>query len=187
MLFDLYLIVSLIICLALAIFIITFGIPIFTGAPFAVSSRYKIKKMMPLLKEAAASLPSAALAKDGQNLSAVDLGSGDGRIVIALAENGFIASGLEINPCLVWYSRWKIKFKKLSDRAVIKRVNYWQEDFSKYDVVVLFGVFYIMDKLEKKLLSELKPGAIVVCNHFFFPTWPPVKQEGDIYLYRQDN
>jgi 2-polyprenyl-3-methyl-5-hydroxy-6-metoxy-1,4-benzoquinol methylase len=148
----------------------------FTGAPFAVSSRYKIKKMMPLIKEAAAGR---------KNLAAVDLGSGDGRIVIALAQNDFIAHGLEINPLLVWYSRLKIKLAGLKGKAFIHRENYWQTDFSQYDIVVLFGVFYIMAKLEKKLLAELKPGALVICNHFYFPTWQPVKQEGDVYIYQK--
>ncbi|MDD4902606.1 MAG: class I SAM-dependent methyltransferase [Patescibacteria group bacterium] len=160
MFFYLYLIFAALLAIALIIFIITFGVPIFTGAPFAVSSRHKIKKMMPLIKEAAAGR---------ENLTAVDLGSGDGRIVITLAQNGFIAHGLEINPFLAWYSKLKIKLAGCGGRAFIKRANYWQEDFSRYDVVVLFGVFYIMEKLEKKLLSELKPGAVVICNHFFSP------------------
>ncbi|MDD5527591.1 MAG: class I SAM-dependent methyltransferase [Patescibacteria group bacterium] len=177
MLFFLYLIFSSLLALALIIFIVTFGAPMFTGAPFAVSSRYKINKMLPFILAAVAGR---------KGLTAADLGSGDGRIVIALAQNGFIAYGLEINPFLVWFSRLKIKLAGLRGKAFIKRANFWQEDFSKYDVVVLFGVFYIMERLEKKLLAELNPGAIVVCNHFYFPAWQPVKQEGDIYIYRKD-
>lgn len=175
MVFYLYLFFSLSLCLILIVFDITFGLPIFTGAPFAVSSRAKMTKMMPLIKEAAVGR---------ENLTVVDLGSGDGRIVAALAQNGFIARGLEINPFLVWYSRLKIKLAGLDKKALIKRANYWQEDFSQYDIVVLFGVFYIMAKLEKKLLTELKPGAVVICNHYRFPVWQPFRQEGDIYLYR---
>jgi cyclopropane fatty-acyl-phospholipid synthase-like methyltransferase len=176
MFLDLYLIFASLLALALIIFIVTFGLPMFTGAPFAVSSRFKIKKIMPLLAEAVSGR---------QGLAAADLGSGDGRIVIALAKNGFVATGLEINPFLAWYSSWKIKMAGLAKSARIRRVNYWHEDFSQYDVVVLFGVFYIMERLEKKLLAELKPGSLVICNHFFFPAWQPFKQEGDIYIYRR--
>ena len=80
--FYLFLIFSAILAIALIIFIITFGVPIFTGAPFAVSTPFKINKMMPLVIEAMAGR---------KDLQAVDLGSGDGRIVIALAKNGLIA------------------------------------------------------------------------------------------------
>jgi len=176
MYFYLYLVVSGLIAIFLIIFIIAFGVPMFTGAPFAVSSRFKIKRMVEIVNEETAGKRKAAV---------VDLGSGDGRIVIALARNGYAATGLEINPFLAWYSRLRIKIAGLKDKAAIKRVNYWQEDLSKYDVVILFGVFYIMERMEKKLQEELKPGAVVICNHFFFPSWAPVKQNGDIYIYRK--
>ncbi|OBS64401.1 hypothetical protein A6R68_07063, partial [Neotoma lepida] len=39
--------------------------------------------------------------------SLVDIGSGDGRIVIAAAKEGFPAVGYELNPWLVWYSRYR--------------------------------------------------------------------------------
>jgi hypothetical protein len=176
MLLDLYLVFSSILCIVLIIFIVTFGLPFFTGAPFAVSTRYKINKIMPFVKEAMAGR---------EKLSAVDLGSGDGRIVIALANAGLTAYGIEINPFLAWFSRSRIRMAGLKGKAFIVRKSFWQDDFSQYDIVVLFGVFYIMEKLEKKLLAELKPGAIVICNHFYFPTWVPMKQDGDIYIYQK--
>jgi 2-polyprenyl-3-methyl-5-hydroxy-6-metoxy-1,4-benzoquinol methylase len=175
MFFYLYLLFSGLIAIILIAFIITFGVPMFTGAPFAVSSRSKIKKMIELIKIETASR---------KDLKVVDIGSGDGRIVAALAKEGFIASGVELNPCLVWYSRLKLKMAGLGKIALVKRANFWQEDFSQYDIVVLFGVFYIMARLEKKLQQELKPGSLVFCNHFAFPTWQPVKKDEDIYIYQ---
>ena len=86
---------------------------------------------------------------------------------------------------MAWFSKLKIKMAGLGGKASIERKNYWRADFSKYDIVILFGVFYIMEKLEKKLLAELKPGATVICNHFYFPAWQPMKQDGDIYIYRK--
>jgi Protein-L-isoaspartate carboxylmethyltransferase len=148
----------------------------FTGAPFAVSTPFKIKKMLPFIVEAIGGR---------KNLSAVDIGSGDGRIIIALAREGLIAHGIEINPFLAWFSKIKIKAAGLKGQAFIHRESFWHSDFSQYDIVVLFGVFYIMKKLEKKLMDELKPGAIIICNHFYFPNWTPIKQEKDIYIYRQ--
>jgi hypothetical protein len=176
MFFYLYLIFSGLIAIVLIVFIITFGVPMFTGAPFAVSSRGKIKKMIELIKSETAGR---------KDLKVVDIGSGDGRIVAALALNGFVASGIELNPFLVWYSRLKLKMAGLGKTAFIKRANFWQEDFSQYDIVVLFGVFYIMARLEKKLQQELKPGALVFCNHFAFPAWKFIKQEDDVYIYKK--
>ena len=117
MLFDLYLIFSILVCLVLIVFIVTFGVPMLTGAPFAVSTKYKIDKMMPSVAEAMAGR---------KDLKAVDIGSGDGRIVIALAKKGLIAHGIEINPFLAMFSRFKINAAGLKGKAFIHRASFWR-------------------------------------------------------------
>jgi protein-L-isoaspartate O-methyltransferase len=174
--FYLYLAFSAVVCLLLLAFIITFGLPIFKGAPFAVTKPSRVKKLAEL---AVAAMGSPV----GQQ--ALDIGSGDGRIVIALAQAGFSATGIELNPILALWSRLKIRRARLEQKATIKRGDFWKSELKEYDLVILFGVFYIMEKLEKKLLTELKPGAIVICNHFAFPSWKPIRSEGDIYIYRK--
>jgi SAM-dependent methyltransferase len=173
--FYLYLALSTVVCLLLLAFIITFGQPIFKGAPFAVTRPSRVKKLVEL---------AAAIGNPGGR-QALDIGSGDGRIVIALAQSGFSATGIELNPILAIWSRFKIRRARLEQKAAIKRGDFWKMKVDEYDLVVLFGVFYIMEKLEKKLLDELKPGAIVICNHFAFPSWTPIRSEGDIYIYRK--
>jgi len=118
-------------------------------------------------------------------MKAVDIGSGDGRIVIAMAKRGIEAHGYEINPVLVWISRRNIKRAGLEHLAKIYRKDLWNANFSHYDIVTLFGVSYIMKRLEKKLQSELKPGAQVVSMGFAFPSWPPSDKRGNIFLYRR--
>jgi protein-L-isoaspartate O-methyltransferase len=142
--------------------------PIFSGAPYAVSTPRSVETMMRLLGS-------------GNGRRAVDLGSGDGRIVIALAQTGFEAHGFELNPILAFYSRIKIKRLGLQDRAFIHRRSYWDEPMARYDVVTVFGVTFIMGKLERKLRSELKPGSLIVCTHFTFPTWKPTKHKSKIF------
>jgi len=114
---------------------------------------------------------------------AIDLGSGDGRIVIALAKAGIEAHGYEINPFLVARAKKNIKKAGLKNKAHVYLKNFWQENLGEFDVVVVFGMKHVMAKLEKKLEKELKPGAVVVLNYFTFSKWKPEKMEDDIYLY----
>jgi 2-polyprenyl-3-methyl-5-hydroxy-6-metoxy-1,4-benzoquinol methylase len=174
--FYLYLVVSSLAIILLLIFNISFGLSIITGIPFAVSKKSRVRRIAEIVAE---------LTKDRTNIKAVDIGSGDGRIVIALAQRGLKTDGLEINPFLVWWANWKIARAGLKQNAKTERANFWQKNFAEYDVVVLFGVFYIMEKMEKKLLAELRPGTIVVCNHFKFPNWQALKQEKDLFIYRR--
>ena len=118
-------------------------------------------------------------------IRAVDLGSGDGRIVIALAKAGARADGYEINPLLALWSRIKIKRAGLSSQAQIYTQNFWQADLSNYDVVMVFGMTHIMEKLEQKLQTELKPDAVVVSNIFQFPGWQKVRSENGVFVYKK--
>lgn len=114
---------------------------------------------------------------------AIDLGSGDGKLVIALAKAGAKVEGYEINPFLVWVSRRNIKKAGLTDNAVIYQKDFWEIDFSPFSIVTLYGVPYIMNKLEAKLKKELKPGARVASNYFGFSSWAPLQKEKNVYLY----
>ena len=142
------------------------------GAIFARSKNSAVEAMLDL---ADASL--------GQK--AVDVGSGDGRVVIAMAQRGLDAHGYEINPFLVLISKRSIKKLGLQSRAHIYWKNFWNEDFSRFDVVTIYGISYIMDKLEAKLKRELNPGAKVVSNYFTFSLWQPKTMQNNIYLYEK--
>ncbi|MBI4359162.1 MAG: 50S ribosomal protein L11 methyltransferase [Candidatus Nealsonbacteria bacterium] len=146
--------------------------PILAGGAFYASTREEaVKKMV-------------ALAQIEPGEKAVDLGSGDGRLVIALARAGAQAVGYEIDPLRAWSSRRQIRRAGLEKQASIHQKSFWQEDLSGFDVVTVYGVGYMMKRLEKKLRSELKAGARVVSNYFTFPTWAESQKEGDLHLYR---
>ena len=141
------------------------------GAPFAPTNSGYVKRMLEIAK-----------VKPGE--LAVDIGSGDGRIVIALAKAGCEAHGYENNVFLVWLSRFKIKRAGLAGKATIHHKSFWQQDFSKYSVVTIFGMSHFMAKLSEKLQAELKPGARVVCNTYSLPNWKPETINDRIYLYK---
>jgi hypothetical protein len=116
---------------------------------------------------------------------AVDVGSGDGRLLIALAEAGAEAHGFEHNILLVWRSRRAIRKAGLSGKAFVHWSNFWKEDFSSFTAVTIYGIPYIMRRLERKLRAELRSGARVVSYSFTFPNWQLAQSDNRVYLYRQ--
>ncbi len=115
------------------------------------------------------------LAEVGPGDYVVDLGSGDGRLVIAAvakykARGGF---GVDIDPALV-----KLANENAAKAGVADRVRFFERDLFKTDVgeatvVTIYLLPRVMARVEKKLLAELKPGARVVVHDFPFPTWQP--------------
>ena len=156
--------------LALIIFLFLALYLMLQGAPFVPIHGSKLEKINKL-----------ANLRPGMKIA--DLGSGDGRIVIALAQAGAEAHGYEINPLLVLWSRHKIRKLKLSSRAFVHWKSFWSADFSSFDLIVIFGINHIMKRLENKLQRELKPGAKVVCLIFPLPTWPETAKTEKTYLY----
>ncbi len=117
---------------------------------------------------------------------AADLGSGDGRVVIALARRGAESHGYEVNPLLVLRSRRNIRREGLQGRAFIHWGSFWRADLSGYDLITVFQVGFIMGRLEAKLKRELPPGARIVSHYWRFPTLRAERGWGEVYLYRID-
>jgi hypothetical protein len=100
----------------------------------------------------------------------VDLGSGDGRNVIAAAKRGARAHGIEYNQDLVDLSKkWATK-EGVSHRATFAAGDLFKSDFSKATVVILFLLPEMNVKLRPKLL-DLKPGTRIVANTFAIGDW----------------
>jgi precorrin-6B methylase 2 len=152
-------------------------VPIISGGAFFAKSRNEtIKNTIEM-----AELEKTAEAE--KELKIVDLGSGDGALVIELSKIGFNVYGFEISPYLVWLSKKNIKRAGLEGRAFILRKNLWKEDLSQFDVVFIFGIKYMMKNLEEKLQKELKPGTKVISNYLTFPGWKYSAKKDDVYLY----
>jgi len=161
------------ICILVAFFYITFFVvfPLGRGAVFFPSMRSHVEQMV-------------ALAAVGPGDRAVDLGSGDGRVVIALARTGAEAHGFEINPALVLLSRWNIQRAGFAGRAHVHWGNFWNADLSVYRAVTIFQGGYIMKRLERKAMRELPPGARVVSDYWRFPTLKPFRAAGTLTVYK---
>lgn len=102
----------------------------------------------------------------------VDLGSGDGRTVIAAAKRGARALGVEYNPDLVAFSKRSAAKEGVSDKTEFIQADLFDIDFSKATVVTLFLRSDLNLKLRPKILS-MKPGVRVVSNSFTMADWVP--------------
>lgn len=119
----------------------------------------------------------------GSGDKVIDLGSGDGRVLIAFAKKGASAEGYEINPFLVLLAKYKIKREGVGDLAKVYWGSFWGKDLSEFNIVNVYGVTHIMKRLGKKLDKELTPGSKVVSNIFPIPGWQEAKKVSGVYLY----
>jgi len=156
------------------IFIFFLILSFFTGAPYIVMRKKEAKRMIELAK-----------IKKGEKV--YDLGSGDGRLVIMAAKKGAKTIGFEINPFLVLISWVKILLAGVRKNAVVKWRNFWRQDISDADVILLYLITQYMKRMEKKLLKELKPGARVISYTFKFPNWKHsfYDKETKLYVYEK--
>lgn len=118
-----------------------------------------------------------------------ELGSGDGRLVIAAALRGAKAIGIEMDLLRVLYSRLWIYLLRLNKNAQILYKNFYDVSLKDADVVCLFLLPETNLKLQDKLKKELNKGTRIVSVSFEFPNWQPVRIDprgniyGPIYLY----
>ena len=107
-----------------------------------------------------------------------DLGSGDGRIVIAAAEQYAAHSvGIDLDPKLVEAAAANARQSKVEKLVEFRQQDLFKADISKATVVTLYLLPEVTRELRQKLLRELKPGTRIVSHSFDLGDWKPDKQE----------
>jgi protein-L-isoaspartate O-methyltransferase len=107
-----------------------------------------------------------------------DLGSGDGRIVIAAAQKFHAeAIGVEIDKDLCRQSLERIRRLGLEKTAQIINGDILKQDYSTADLITVYLLPNSNDKVQPLLERQLKKGARVVAHDFEFRGWTPVKVE----------
>ena len=101
----------------------------------------------------------------------VDLGSGDGRLVIAAAKRGARARGVEFNPDMVQLSKRRAREANVQDRATFVEGDMFEAEIGDATVMAVFLLTENMRRLQTKFLS-LRPGTRIVSNTFGIPEWP---------------
>ncbi len=120
---------------------------------------------------------------------AVDLGCGDGRILTEFAHRtGCRGIGVEINPLLVIISKIMLRLYRQQNRVRVCWGDMYRFDISSADVVFVYLSHKAMDRLQPKVVEELKPGACLISHGFLFKDWTPVTVDMNhqIFVYRKE-
>lgn len=164
----------------LLVAIILFGLvillllPALSGQPWVPANEKRIHRALEL-----------AELKPGEVL--YDLGSGDGRVLIAAARDfGARAMGVELSPLLCVLARIKIKIAEVGPRVRLQCGSYYHAEIENADVVYIYLTSVNANRLSKKLADELKPSARVVSVSACLAGWQAdtIDREELIFLYR---
>ena len=113
------------------------------------------------------------MAQTTANDYVIDLGSGDGRTVIAAAKKfGATAQGIEYNPDMVTLSQKNAQAAGVQAKATFAKADLFESDFSKATVITMYLLPTINAKLKPKILG-LKPGTRIVSHAFDMEDWTP--------------
>ncbi|XP_043945164.1 adenine nucleotide translocase lysine N-methyltransferase isoform X2 [Protopterus annectens] len=135
-------------------------VPLKLQVPYIPASRQQVKNVLSLLK--------------GRSGKMVDLGSGDGRIVLEAYKQGFHpAIGYELNPWLIKLSYFFAWRAGCYGKVSYLKKNLWKVTLADCSNVTVFLAPSVLSLLEAKLLDELPDNARVVAGRFPFPSWKP--------------
>jgi SAM-dependent methyltransferase len=102
----------------------------------------------------------------------IDLGSGDGRILIAAARsNGARGFGVDIDPARIRESTENARAAGVSGRVTFRRQNLFQTPLAEADVLTLYLLPEVNLRLRPRILAEMRPGTRVVSHDFDMGDW----------------
>ena len=176
---DLGTLLSVLVILVIFLVIGTLAYGGWSAAPWVPLWRRDVRRMLAL-----------AEIKPGEKL--IDLGAGDGRIIVMAARRYQAnAVGYEIAILPFFFGYIRIILTGTHGRAELKYKNFFHQDLGQADVITAFLTPQAMEKLKPKLETETKPGCRVVSYAFAVPGWQPTKIDkpnqnaSRIFLYRR--
>src|SRR4051812_8237924 len=135
-----------------------------TGGPFVPTPQVVVDQML-------------RIANVGPKDFVIDLGSGDGVIVLTAASqlkaSGY---GVDIDPELVRYSNAEAKRLGIAERASFRVEDVYKADLSRASVITLYLLPSMMMNLRAKIYLEAKPGTRIVSHDYNFDDWYPDDQ-----------
>ncbi|CAG9830982.1 unnamed protein product [Diabrotica balteata] len=144
-------------------------------APF-ISPAFR-KYCLPYIPATDNQVKNILAALKGRRGTLLDLGSGDGRIVLETAKNKFISHGVELNPWLVIFSKICALREGITNAKFYRR-DLWKYSIHQYDNIVIFGVEQMMNDLEKKFIKECNSNCKIIACRFPLPNLTPIKTIG---------
>ena len=104
----------------------------------------------------------------------IDLGSGDGRILVRAAKKyGIRGFGVDIDPERIKESKENAQAAGVADKVEFRQANLFETDFSKATVLTMYLLPQVNLDLRPKILSTLRPGTRVVSHDFNMGEWQP--------------
>lgn len=116
------------------------------------------------------------LAKVGEGDYVIDLGSGDGRLVIEAAKRGAVGHGVDLDAELVVISNENAKNEGVENRVMFKVEDIFETDFSMASVIMIYMSPSVNLRLRPYFLEKLRPGSRVVSHVFSMGGWAPDMQ-----------
>ena len=151
------------------IVILAFGLVVFVGAPYLPTLRSQVETALDLID-----------LKPGQTL--LELGSGDGKVLVAAAERGWNAVGIEINPFLALIA-W-LRTRRFGGRVRVRLGNFWRGSWPHNDGVYAFLAPHFMQDLDVKMRER---GGRLVSVAFKVPGKEPAKVKNSVFLYEYES
>lgn len=149
--------------------VLLFGFVVFFGAPY-----------LPTLKKPKQAAFELLELEPGQTL--LELGSGDGTMMLAAAEKGLKVIGYELNPLLVVISLFRTR--KYRKHVRIIWANYWWHVWPRTDGIYVFLLDRYMKKLDKKIIQNYPEQNVKLASHAFkIPDKEIFAEKDGVYLY----
>jgi len=139
------------------------------GAPYVPTIKSHVPQALTLLG-----------IKQGQTM--LELGCGDGRLLIAAAEKGINAVGYEINPLLAFYAF--MRTRRYGGRVRVVWGNYWTKSWPPADGIFVFLLQSYMKRLDKKITQEYSHSVKLVSFAFRIPGKQIAAEQAGLYLYK---
>lgn len=153
----------------ISILIFAFGAGAIFGAPWVPAFNQDIDELLDL-----------ARVKKGTHF--IDLGCGDGKILLAAARRGAEVTGYEINP-VMWLIAW-LRLLPFGRRARVRLGTYWGHNLRPYSVIWLYLIDHHMPRMARKIRDEAQDNSYIISYIFDFQGVKPYKKTRNSFVYR---
>jgi hypothetical protein len=154
--------------LVVALILICFGGVLLVGAPY-----------LPTLTPGVQAALELSGAKKGDTL--IELGCGDGKVLIAAAQKGINIVGYELNPLLALVA-W-LRTRRYRKQVQVIWGDFWRADWPQATAIFTFLLPKYMKKLDTKIAQYPHKPVKLVSHAFEIPGRKPLKQKDGVYLY----
>lgn len=157
-----------ILVIGILLVVLCFGGVLLFGAPYLPALTPQVTTALQLLD-----------LRPGQTL--LEIGSGDGKVLLAAARQGIRVHGIELNPILVVISKWRTRTYR--DLVTVSWGNAWQQIWPVTDGIYVFGLDRVVEKLHTKIVQNSSKTVKVVSVGFAIKSAQLVREDNGVFLY----